>query len=116
MKALLLCKCNGMDPLCVRCGGHEKLEVTQTYRIPSNFDFGALKFDPIAGLFQVFQSGEKIIGAGNIDYQPHSKSYYVYEIQSFWGEEGHHMMLDTMLSPDDINFIEGYIEWKDAVK
>ncbi|OIJ11500.1 hypothetical protein BKP35_12210 [Anaerobacillus arseniciselenatis] len=115
MNALLLCDCYGMDPCCSKCSGHEKIEVTQTYRIPSHFDFATLKFEPIGGLFQIFHSGEQIIGVGNIDYQPESKSYYVDELQSFWGQGGHEFMINTMLSADDIEFIEGNFKWEDCL-
>lgn len=116
MNVVLLCECNGMDPNCNKCEGHEKLEVSQTFWIPSNFDFDTLKFEAVAGLFQVFRSGEQIIGVGNIEYQPESRSYYVYEIQSFWGEEGHKIMIDIMVAADDIDFIEGRFRWEECLK
>ncbi|MCM3402966.1 hypothetical protein [Cytobacillus oceanisediminis] len=116
MNVLIKCQCNGMDPFCSSCEGHEQIEVTQTYWIPCGFDFDSLKFEPVAGLFQIFYSGEQAIGAGNIEYQPESQSYFVYELQTFIGQEGHKIMTDTMLAADDINFIEGNFEWKECLE
>lgn len=116
MKALLLCKCQGMDPFCSSCNGHEKIEVTQTYYIPPQLDFDSFKFEPIAGLFQVFQTNKEIIGVGNIDYRPDCRSYLVYDLHSFFGEEGYNIMIETMITDDDIDFIEGMIEWKDCLR
>jgi hypothetical protein len=114
MNALLNCKCYGMDPACIMCHGHEKLEITQTYWIPSHFDFSLIKFEGIGGLFQVFLSGDKIIGAGNIEYNPESRCYFIYELHSFLGKEGHKIMIDTMLATGDIDFVEGYFRWEEC--
>jgi hypothetical protein len=116
MNVLLLCECNGMDPFCSKCEGHEQLEVSQSFWIPSNFDFDTLKFEPVAGLFQIFHSGGQIIGVGNIEHQPESRSYFVYELQSYWGEEGHKIMTQTMLAADDIDFIEGQYRWEECLR
>ena len=114
MNVRLLCKCECKDRHCNRCEGHEHIEVNQTYWIPRHFDFLPLRFDPVAGLFLVFLSGEEIIGAGNIEYKPESLTYFVYDIHSFWGEEGHKIMIETMLAHDDVEFVEGNITWEDC--
>ena len=92
MKALLLCQCYGMDPFCSSCNGHEKIEVTQTYYIPYELDLNSFKFEPVAGLFQVFQTEKEIIGVGNIEYRPESRSYLVDDLYSFVGVDGYNIM------------------------
>jgi len=116
VNVLLECKCYGMNPDCVRCEGFEAIEVTQTSRVPWQFDFKTLKFKAIGGLFQVFIVGDEIIGAGNISYETKANCFYIYELQSFWGEEGHRLMIDTMLMQPGIQFIEGNYKWEDCLK
>ncbi len=112
MIAVLSCSCEGLDMNCKQCKGHERIEVDQTYWIPSHFDFSLLRFEPVAGLFQVFLSGEEIIGAGDIEYRPENRSYFVYNLHSFWGEEGHKIMIETMLAHEDIDIVEGNVIWE----
>jgi len=110
------CNCNGMFPDCARCEGFEVFEVIQTARLPWGFDFSALKFEAIAGLFQVFMIENELIGAGNICYEPEENCFYVYEMQSFWGEEGHRIMVETMLLQPGIPVIKGNYSWEDCYK
>jgi hypothetical protein len=112
MSVLLFCQCEGKDPSCSKCNGHEKLEISQSYWISRDFDFGSLSFLPVGGLFQVFYSGKELIGAGNIEYQTETRSYYIYDLHSFWGKEGHEIMTETMIATHDIDFIEGRFEWE----
>lgn len=114
MNIALLCECEGKDPFCNKCEGHENLEVIQTCLIPYQFDFDTLKFEPVTGLFQIFMSGEEVIGAENIEFQRDFHSYFVYELQSFWGEEGHKIMIDTMLAAGYVDSIEGNCRWEDC--
>lgn len=114
MNIALLCECEGREPFCNKCEGHEKLEVTQTCIIPYHFDFNMLKFEPVAGLFHIFMSREEVIGAGNIEFQRDSQSYFVYELQSFGGEDGHKIMIETMLAAAHVDFIEGNYRWDDC--
>lgn len=113
--AIVDCNCMGSDPNCKFCKGHEKLEVTQTNQLHDMLDLATLKFDPIPGLFRVFFTKHAIIGTGNIEYQPELHSYFIYEIQSYFGAEGHTLMLETMLAQDDIHQVEGSFDFKDCL-
>lgn len=104
-----------MDPFCSKCDGQDKIQVIQSYRIPHHFDFETLKFEAVCGLFQVFHSSEQIIGAGNIEYKPEERTYFVYEIQSFWGQEGYELMMEMLRAAEEIDYIEGSYTWEECL-
>ncbi|MFT0137225.1 hypothetical protein ACWE42_11345 [Sutcliffiella cohnii] len=94
---------------------HEQLRITTAGSIPVNFDFTALKFEPIPGLFRIASRGEQIIGAGNIEYERNINRFYVYELQSFLGYEGYQLLNQAMLEVEGINRIEGSCDWEDCL-